>query len=85
MRALAKFLSLSGRLDKYTKGISTVYKNNTATVKVGDGVSSWFCIESGVKQGCILSLFILVYKIKWERKILPDLDYGNDLSTLVEC
>ena len=33
---------------------------NIAAVKVGSGVITWFGIESGVKQGCVLSLFILI-------------------------
>ena len=54
-RALAKVLSLYGILDKYMKAISALYENNTAAVKIGNEVNSWFCIKSGVKQGCALS------------------------------
>ena len=57
-RALAKVLSLYGILDKYIKVISAMYENNIAAVKVGNEVSSWFRIKSGVKQGCVLSPFI---------------------------
>ena len=35
-----------------------MYENKTAAVKVGNEVSSWFCIQSGVKQGYVLSPFI---------------------------
>ena len=35
-----------------------MYENNTVLVKIGYEVRSWFCIKSGVKQGCVLSLFI---------------------------
>ena len=38
-RALAKVLSLYGIPDKYMKVISTMYENNTATVKIGNEVS----------------------------------------------
>ena len=37
-----------------------MYENNTAVVKTGNVVSSWFCIKSGVKQGCVLSPFIWI-------------------------
>ena len=37
-----------------------MYKNNTAAVKIGNEVSTCFCIKSGVKQGCVLSLLIWI-------------------------
>ena len=46
--------------DKYIKVISARYENNTAAVKVGNEVSSWFHIKSRVKQGCVLSSFIWI-------------------------
>ena len=47
-RALTRVLSLYGKLDKYIKVISARYRNNTAAAELGNEVSSWFCIESGV-------------------------------------
>ena len=63
-------------------------------------VSCWFRVKSGVKQGCVLSLFIWIilidfvlrstreaiggHGIKWGGKILLDLDYADDLSILAE-
>jgi hypothetical protein len=77
-----------------------MYKNKTAVVKVGNEVSSWFCIKSGAKQGCVLSPFIWIIlmnfvlrstgkamgdcKIKWGGKGLLDLNYADDLSILDE-
>ncbi|XP_065567297.1 uncharacterized protein LOC136031557 [Artemia franciscana] len=75
-RALAKVLSLYGIPDKYIKVIYAMYGNNTAAVKVGNEVSSWFCIKSGVKQGCVLFPFIWI--------ILMDFDLwstGRHLET----
>ena len=43
--------------DKYIKAISDIYKNNTDADKVGNEVSSWFCIKLGYKQGCVLFRF----------------------------
>ena len=37
-----------------------MYENNTAAIKVGNEVSNWFCIKSGVNQGCVLSPFIWI-------------------------
>ena len=37
-----------------------MYENNIAVVKVGNEVSNWFCIKSGVKKGCVLSPFIWI-------------------------
>ena len=49
-RAIAKVSSLNDIPDKYIKVISAMYENNTAAVKVGNEVSNWFRIISGVKQ-----------------------------------
>ena len=73
-------------------------ENNTTAVKVANKVSNWFCIKSGVKQGCVLSPFIWIilmdfilrspgkpigdHGIKWGGKTL--LDYADDLSILDE-
>ena len=35
-----------------------MYENNIVVFKVGNEVSNWFRIKSGVKQGCVLSPFI---------------------------
>ena len=61
-----------------------LYENNTAVVKLGNEVSSWFCVKSGVKQGCVLSPFIWRPPNQMGRKTLLDLDYADDLSMLDE-
>ena len=48
--ALTKVLSLYGIPEKYIKVICAMYENNTAAVKVGNEVSNWFCIKSGVSR-----------------------------------
>ena len=99
-RPLAKVLSLYGIPEKYIKVICALYENNAAAVKVGNEVSNWFCIKSGVKQGCVLSPFIWIilmdfvlrssgkatgdHRIKWGGKTLLDLDYADYLSILDE-
>ena len=47
-----------GISDKYIKMISAMYENNTAAVKVGNEISSWFCIKSGLKQGVFYPLYM---------------------------
>ena len=80
--------------------ISAMYENNTAAVKEENEQGSWFCIKSGVMQGCVLSPFIWTvfmdfvlsnrwkamgdHWIKWGGKTLMDLDYTDDLSILNE-
>ena len=86
--------------DKYIKMISAMYENNTALVKVGNQVSSWSCIKSSIKQGCVLFHLIWMvlmdlvtrstgksirnHRIKWGGKILLDLNYADALSILDE-
>ena len=77
-----------------------MYENNTTAVKVGNEVSSFFFIKSGVKQDCVLSPFIWIilmdfvlrstgkamgdHGIKWGDKTLLDLHYAYNLSILDE-
>jgi len=64
-RALAKVLSLYGIPDEYIKVISAMYENNAAAVKIGNEVSSWLCLNQELKQGCVLSLFICKFMMKF--------------------
>ena len=64
-RPLAMVLPLYGIPDKYIKVISDMYENTTAAFKVGNKVSSWFCIISRVKQGCILYPFIWIILLEF--------------------
>ena len=74
-----------------------LFYNNLCSVE-HDGVHlDWFRIESGVRQGCVMSgfLFLLVidwtmavttktrHGINWGRfKVIEDLDYADDLALL---
>ena len=58
-----KVLSLYGIPEKYIKVMRAMYENNTAAVKVGNEVSNWFCIKSGVKRCCVLSPLIWIFLI----------------------
>ncbi|XP_065559922.1 uncharacterized protein LOC136026952 [Artemia franciscana] len=59
-KSLTKVLTLYGLPDKYIKVISSMYKNNTGAVKVGNEFSSWFCIKSGVQKSLALYPFIMI-------------------------
>ncbi|XP_065582694.1 uncharacterized protein LOC136041845 [Artemia franciscana] len=99
-RALGNVLFLYDIRDKYIRVISAMYESNTAAVKVGIEVSGWFCIKSGVKQGCVLSPIICIilmdfilmrsgkamgeHGIKCRCKTLLDSDYADDLIILDE-
>lgn len=96
--ALLKILPLYGIPDRYVRVISALYMNNMAAVKIEGEVSAWFSVESGVKQGCVLSPFIWIILmdyvlrrtvkrckdigLSWNGKLLTDLDYADDLGLL---
>jgi len=44
--------------DKYIEVISSMYKNSITALRIGNEVSNWFCNKSGVKQGCVLSVYM---------------------------
>ena len=37
------------------QAVKSLYRDHSACVRVGAGVSPWFDIRSGVKQGCAMS------------------------------
>ena len=71
--------------DKYIKVISAMCENILAAVKVGNEVGSWFRTKSGVKQGCVLSLFVWIILMdfveaqerQWE---ITESNWGGKLS-----
>ena len=36
----------------------SLYKGHSACVQVGGGMSPWFDIQSGIKQGCVMSAWL---------------------------
>ena len=46
-------------LDKCIKVANAVHEDNWAAIKLGREFSSSCSVESGITQGCVLSLFIL--------------------------
>ena len=48
-----------GILDHLTCLLRNLYAGQEATVRTGHGTTDWFQIEKGVRQGCILSPWLL--------------------------
>ena len=59
---LWKIMKAYGIPDKFIELVKAFYKNSRAAVLNGEGVSEWFEIKYGVKQGCVMSgfLFLLI-------------------------
>ena len=55
-----KFLTtlVSRPLDHLTCPLRNLYAGQEARVRIGHGTTDWFQIGKGVRQGCILSLYI---------------------------
>ena len=53
-----RLYGIGGRL---LRGVKSLYVDSKACVRVGNGVSEWFLVRVGLRQGCVMSpwLFIL--------------------------
>ena len=97
---LRKIVKAYGIPDKFIELVKAFYKNSKAAVLHGDGMSEWFEIKSGVKQGCVMSGFLFLLIIDWIMRrtvdgqrtgirwrmmdTLEDLDYADDIVLLSE-
>ena len=79
---------------------SKTFLNSTCCIKTEKGFTDYFPIETGVRQGCILSLFLFIMVldfimrkstigsnlgIKWQmNSYLSDLDFADDIALLEE-
>jgi len=86
--------------DKIVILVRALYDNSVSCVQAGGVQSSWFKIESGVHQGCVLAPDSFAASIDWmlERTVeqgmngvsfgqdsYTDLDFADDVSVLAEC
>ena len=55
---LWKILKEMGRSDHLTCLLRNLYAGQEATVRIGPGTTDWFQIRKGVRQGCVLSLWL---------------------------
>ena len=58
---LWKIMKAYGIQDKFIALVKAFYRNSRAAVLHGDGMSEWFEIKSGVKQGCVMSGFLFLF------------------------
>ena len=95
--SLWQIMKLYGIPAKIITITESLYKNNRCTVRTEEGLSDWFQVETGVKQGCIMSplLFGIAVDfimrkctkeqtgILWtDGKQLEDLDFADDIALL---
>ena len=64
---LWKILKEMGIPDHLTGLLRNLYASQEATVRTGHGTTDWFPIGKGLRQGCILSLFKLIYRVHHEK------------------
>ena len=58
---LWKILKEMGIPDHLTCLLRNLYAGQQATIRTGHGTTDWFQIGKGVRQGCILSPYLLTY------------------------
>ena len=97
---LWKILEEMGIADHLTCLLINLYAGQEATVRTGHGITDWFQIRKGVRQGCILSpcLFNLYAEyimrnagleetqagIKIARRTINNLRYADDTTLMAE-
>ena len=82
--------------ERIVKAIGNIYDNSRCRVRTEDGLSDWFQVLTGVRQGCILSPILFAVAIDWVLKKatkdhgivwtggakLSDLDFADDIAAL---
>jgi len=63
--ALWKILQQYGLLTKIVTEIQKLFEENSSAVSVNGDTSSWFQVETGVCQGCILSPLLFAIATDW--------------------
>ena len=95
--AIWKILGSYGIPEKLIKIIKIFYLNYECSVVLGEKISNWFSVETGVRQGCILSPLLFLITIDWVMRQtcniprgiqwtlythLEDLDFADDLALM---
>ena len=96
--ALWKIHQQYGLPTKIVTVIQKLYEESSSAVRVNGDTSSWFQVETGVRQGCILSPLLFAIAIDWvlrrimdnstggitwtEDESLCDLDFANDIALI---
>ena len=83
--------------DNFVDIIQELYDGSTSCVVDNGRTSDWFPVETGVKQGCVMSGFLFNIIIDWVMRnttnarrglrwkfttVLEDLDYADDIALL---
>jgi len=63
--ALWKILQQYGLPTNIVTVIQKLYKESSSAVRVNGDTSSWFQVETGVRQGCILSPLLFAIATDW--------------------
>ena len=96
--SLWKVLREYGLPVKIVAAIRNIYDKSKCCVRTEDGLSDWFEVITGVRQGCLLSPILFGIAIDWilhratldhgmnwvEDNLLSDLDFADDIAALSE-
>ena len=96
--SLWKVLISYGIPEKVVNAIEQIYSGSRCCIRTDDGLSDWFQVLTGVRQGCILSPILFAIAIDWvltkatkDRGIdwlsnqkLSDLDFADDIAALAK-
>ena len=50
---------------KLLKAVKSFHVDSRACVRVGNDVSEWFPVNVGLRQGCVMSPWLLMYIYGW--------------------
>ena len=96
-QSLWSILRCYGIPSKFTELFRDLYRRSTCCIRTEDGTTQFFNVETGVRQGCILSpfLFLIALDFVMRRSIdkevggisfghwkLADLDFADDIALI---
>ena len=99
LSSLWLLLTRLGIPDEIVSLIRALYNNSVSCVRASQSESSWFTIETGVRQGCVLAPDSFATGVDWllERTVdtcsarvsfgphsFSDLDFADDVALLAE-
>ena len=59
--------------------IRAMYANSMSTVRTSEGLTDWFDITSGVRTGCLLSPFLILYMVRITKETNLEPEALNEL------
>ena len=72
-----QMLRVYGVGGKLLKAVQSFYVDSWACVRVGNDVSEWFPVNVGLRQGCVMSLWLFnIWMVWFKRKMLGCLGKG---------